>query len=233
MTKQSVILTFMSLAVIIGGVTFLFIHQRAVSNKDEANQPTAPQPPTESVFSPSPAKATIYYPMASYDSRTTKRTYGQYFSATSTNDLTCGGHFTGYHNGDDLEIVGDELNSEVPVFAIADGTVRQLSRVNGYGGLLIIEYGLASQVVTANYGHIDLTQPQVSVGQVVTAGQVVGYLGTDCSTETDGERKHLHFSLHKGSSIDVKGYLQEEAELASWLNPAEFLKSLSPAEPTA
>jgi murein DD-endopeptidase MepM/ murein hydrolase activator NlpD len=196
----------------------------------ETNQTTPTSTESSTVTTPVP---TVFYPLPNYAARVTKRAYGQYFTVNQADNLPCGGHFGGYHNGDDLEITSDELDTEVPVFAIAAGQVRQLSRVGGYGGLLIIEYNLGGQVVTANYGHVDLTQPKVTTGQTVTAGQIVGYLGANCSAETDGERKHLHFSVHKGATIDVKGYVQKQSDLDNWINPAEFLNNLSAAEPKA
>jgi len=187
-----------------------------------------PAPEPESEPAPTP---TVYYPLPNYPPRVTERVYGTYYSKAKSGELACGGQFSGYHNGDDLEATPAEIDQEVPVFAIADGKVREFNRINGYGGLLIIEHTIAGQTMTANYGHVDLNQPKVTVGGTVKAGQVAAYLGAHCSSETDGERKHLHFSLHKGTIIDVKGYVQSQAALAEWLNPKEFLAAQKAAEP--
>jgi len=44
-------------------------------------------------------------------------------------------------------------------------------------------------------------------------------LGDHESAETDGERKHLHFGIHKGSDIDMRGYVAIEEELENWIDP--------------
>jgi len=51
-------------------------------------------------------------------------------------------------------------------------------------------------------------------------------LGKGYSDETDGERKHLHFAIHKGTKIDVRGYVQTKGELQDWLNPLPLLDNL-------
>lgn len=174
---------------------------------------------------------TIYFPLTNYAARGTKRVYGNYIAVDTPNDFACGDSFSGYHNGDDLEVTPAELNAEVPVYAIADGTVLQANTVNGYGGIIIIEHKLAGQTVTANYGHINLAKASVSKGTVVVAGQKISVLGDNCSSQTSNERKHLHFALHKSSSIAVAGYIAEKAELENWHNPEEYLTSLKAAEP--
>jgi len=51
----------------------------------------------------------------------------------------------------------------------------------------------------------------------------LGNLGTGFSSETDGERKHLHLAIHKGSSVNILGYVQTKALLFDWLDPAKYL----------
>ncbi len=215
----------------------LFLWMRHVSSQNLTNSQTTPTPKSPSTQAPSsqtaaPAlKPAVYYPITNYQTRASRRLYGQKTTTSDNQGFVCGGRFNGIHDGDDLETTADEANQKVPVFAVADGAVRQVGRVNGYGGLLIIQYDLAGQTITANYGHISLSQTKLKVGDKVTAGQVVSYLGVACSTETDGERKHLHFAIHQGSSIDVAGYVQTQAQLDGWLNPKDLLKQLSATGP--
>jgi len=50
----------------------------------------------------------------------------------------------------------------------------------------------------------------------------MGILGDDHSEETDGARKHLHFSIYVGEKMDYHGYIQTQEELSNWLNPLDF-----------
>ena len=64
------------------------------------------------------------------------------------------------------------------------------------------------------------------VNKSIKAGDIIGYLGQGCSQQTDFERKHLHFAIHKGDSIDVRGYVPTLNELSSWLDPKIELRKL-------
>ncbi len=186
------------------------------STLQQSNTPTP-------IPSNSPTQPAIVYPISRYNERITNRWYGKAITAADRQSLPCGAAFHGFHTGDDLEVTSDELNQEVPVFAITDGIVRQVGTVGGYGGLLVIQYNLDGQTVTAYYGHINLSKTVVKKGDIVKPGQKVSILGDNCSSQTAGERKHLHFAIHKGSLIDVRGYVQTESELQSWLNPKEIV----------
>jgi len=58
-----------------------------------------------------------------------------------------------------------------------------------------------------------------AVGKKVTMGEMIGVLGTGGTAETDGERKHLHFDVVKGDRVDIRGYVQTQAELSGWIDP--------------
>lgn len=192
-------------------------------------QQTDQQPATDQPVTTPPVQAEqvkYYYPISNYADRLTKRVYGEKTTLADASKFICGARFAGYHNGDDLETTEAEKDAEVPIYAIADGTVKQVSRVGGYGGLIIIQHQLADQTVTADYGHVSLDKTTIKASDTVKAGQQISILGDACSTETDGERKHLHFGLHKGSTVDVKGYVKTQADLSEWLNPKSTLSSL-------
>lgn len=227
--KVKIILTLLILAAIIIGMVY---RQKQPSTKSNTTtSQTAATPTVETSPAPVTSAPTVYFPLTNYAERTTERVYGDYIAENSPNSFACGDDFQGYHNGDDLEIIGQELNQEVPVFAVADGTVLQANTVNGYGGLIIIQHTLNGQVVTANYGHINLEKTTVKKGDTVTAGQRLSQLGDDCSSQTSNERKHLHFAIHKGSNIVVAGYLSDKNQLTEWFNPWELLTNLKAAEP--
>lgn len=187
----------------------------------------SPQPTS----TPTPVTSGVFYPITNYVSRMTNRWYGKKITAADSKGLPCGAPFTGYHDGDDLETTPAEAAIDVPVYAIADGTVREAQHVNGYGGLIVIQHKLGNQTVTAYYGHISLAKTTMKASQTVKAGQQISVLGQGCSAETDNERKHLHFALHKGTAIDVRGYAPTLAELTAWINPKDTLAYLHAQEP--
>ena len=81
-----------------------------------------------------------------------------------------------------------------------------------------------SQPVTVVYGHLKLTSVKVAVGGYINAGDVLGILGRGYTIETDYERKHLHLGIHKGISIDIRGYVATESGLNNWINPLKVLE---------
>jgi murein DD-endopeptidase MepM/ murein hydrolase activator NlpD len=180
---------------------------------------------------PQPAASRYFFPTTDYAARLTKKWYGKRVVPADQADFACGDAFFGFHTGDDLEARENELHQELPVFAIADGVARQVGRMSGYGGLIVIEHELAGDVFTVYYGHIALGSTTLRAGAQVTAGQRLARLGNHCSTETDGERKHLHFAIRRGTTINVRGYVGSEAELAAWVNPKEMLEKLEAQSP--
>ncbi len=201
------------------------------SEEDQGNNP-APEPTsTEPPAEPEPAP-TLVYPMTEYETRITVRGYGQRVTAADRQGLSCGAPFEGLHTGDDLEATGSaDLAAEIPVYAIADGTVRQVRSVSGYGGLIVIEHELGGAAYTAYYGHVDLASTALSPGDTVAVNQEIAVLGAHCSAETSNERKHLHFAIRRGTDIDVRGYVQSQSTLSEWVDPTELLTSLDAVPP--
>src|SRR3989338_5562242 len=54
-----------------------------------------------------------------------------------TNPIHPPERFSGYHVGVDYEIAEEELDKEIPIFAICSGTVAYSGFAEGYGGLLV------------------------------------------------------------------------------------------------
>ncbi len=81
----------------------------------------------------------------------------------------------------------------------------------------MMEIDLAGIKHTILYGHIRPSSLP-SVGQVVKKGDQIGLLGTGYSTETDGERRHLHFAILSDNRIDIKGYVQNQNQLSGWVD---------------
>lgn len=131
--------------------------------------------------------------------------------------------FRGYHTGVDLEAFPDELEKDVPVKAVCDGKLLSKRTASGYGGVAVQECELERKPITIVYGHLKLESVTPVAGEDIKAGTVIGFLGADKSSETDGERKHLHLSFHKGPEIDIKGYVQSQKELSNWLDPCLYI----------
>lgn len=105
--------------------------------------------------------------------------------------------FTGantYHNGIDIDGFNNDGNI---IVAAADGTVITASYDSAYGNYVIIDHG----DITTLYAH--MSGMAVSVGEYVSAGQTIGYLGaTGRATGT-----HCHFEVFVGGSrVDPASY---------------------------
>ena len=98
------------------------------------------------------------------------------------------------HEGIDIGV-----GSGTPIHAAASGRVIYSGWMDGYGNLVAIDHGRG---ISTAYGH----QSSIAVGngQIVTQGQVIGYVG--CTGHCFGP--HLHFEVRiNGSPVDPLGYL--------------------------
>lgn len=165
--------------------------------------------PAEAPSTDSPASSVepaMVFPVEEYASRRTSKTFGEYIQDK----------FRGYHVADDVEFT--DMTEEVPVVAITEGTVEEVEWVSGYGGFIRVKH----PTVNALYAHIDLESAGVEEGDTVQAGQFLANLGDHESSETDGERKHLHFGLYRGSERRINGYEASAEAVSTWLNPQDF-----------
>lgn len=153
--------------------------------------------------------------------RVTKKEFGQFI--TPQNLPVQPEQFSGYHTGTDFEIFPEELNADVPVKAVCGGKLLSARTVSGYGGIAVQSCGLDNQPITVLYGHLNIASIKVKAGDEIKAGDILGSLGADKSVQTDGERKHLHLGFHKGSAIDIRGYVSSRAELSAWLDPCDYV----------
>lgn len=167
--------------------------------------------------------------LASYNSpldrpneRINKKPFGIHI--TTQNSPIQPERFAGYHTGSDFEIFDDELDQVVEVVSFCTGDLLLKKTASGYGGVVVQKCELEERPVTIIYGHLKFASVTTNVGSSVNRGDVIGILGANNSAETDGERKHLHFAIHKGNEIDLKGYVQNELELANWIDPKTYFK---------
>ncbi len=106
--------------------------------------------------------------------------------------------YWGLHDGIDFGVACGE-----PMYAVADGEVISSYYQSAYGNRLIIDHGYQRGVGLATiYNHA--ANYTVGVGDTVTRGEVVGYVGsTGWSTGC-----HLHFTvMANGTPVDPMGWL--------------------------
>nr|WP_297180646.1 M23 family metallopeptidase [uncultured Agathobaculum sp.] len=98
-----------------------------------------------------------------------------------------------FHAGEDIP-----ASYGAEILAAASGTVITAGWVSGYGNYTVIDHG--GGMMTA-YGHQSTIA--VSVGQTVTQGQVIGYVGSTGNSTGP----HLHFEVYiNGATVDPKSF---------------------------
>lgn len=162
-------------------------------------------------------EAGLVEPVEEFRERITLKRFGTYI--TPETSPVQPERFTGYHTGVDVEFA--DVDTEIQVRAIAEGEVIEAQTVSGYGGVVVIRHTINDGPLLALYGHLD-AQTIPAKGSAVSAGEAIGVLGEGETLETDFERKHLHFAMLKGSSVNFRGYVLSENELGGWHDPLEF-----------
>lgn len=98
-----------------------------------------------------------------------------------------------FHAGEDIP-----ASYGAEILAAASGTVITAGWVSGYGNYTVIDHG--GGMMTA-YGH--QSSFAVSVGQTVTQGQVIGYVGSTGNSTGP----HLHFEVYiNGATVDPMSF---------------------------
>jgi hypothetical protein len=205
--------------VLTGILGFLFLFQ-----KDTSQVPPSTQPEDKPQETPKPEEAikAISEPITNSESRITKKPFGIYITPQSSPVQP--EKFSGYHTGTDFETTSDEVNQDIPIYAICTGKIRNKEIVSGYGGVIVQDCVVDGQTVTVLYGHLNIRQAQVlGVGADVKRGERLGSLAPANSEMSGGERKHLHLGIHKGSTINFKGYVNTQPELSGWLDAQTYL----------
>ena len=151
-----------------------------------------------------------YYPIAEFRERIIKKSFGVYI--TPQDSPIQPERFKGYHTGVDVEY--EDVEEDVPVFAVCDGEIVLSKWISGYGGTLILKCGENYYL----YGHLNVDS--IVKKTKILRGEQIAILGKGNTSETDNERKHLHFSINK-KSADLRGYVQNKSELDDWENPLE------------
>ncbi|RWZ50086.1 M23 family metallopeptidase [Labedella phragmitis] len=107
----------------------------------------------------------------------------------------------GAHNGVDMLCPGGTA-----IGAIADGTVRiSTESYFGYGVAVVIDHVINGKTVSTLYGHMTYGTRSVQVGQKVTAGQIIGQVGSTGRSTAN----HLHLEVKiNGSLVDPMAWLR-------------------------
>ena len=179
-----------------------------------------PKAPESSKYQ-SNTQTTFASPVNNPLARILKKPFGIYVSPD--NSPVMPEKFTGYHTGVDFETFPNEQNEDVPVMAICNGKILEKRFGRGVGGMIVQSCVFYDAAITIEYGHLKLSSVTASVGEILKAGAFLGVLGRGYSTETDGERKHLHLAIHKGSTINTRGYVQTKDELTNWIDIEKYL----------
>ncbi|WP_460772171.1 M23 family metallopeptidase [Microbacterium sp. GXF7504] len=115
--------------------------------------------------------------------------------------IKIGRGISGSHDGVDL--LGA---ANTPEFAAAAGTVRVASWFGGYGNGVVIDHVINGVTVSTLYGHMN--QILVSPGQTVSAGQIIGLMGSTGRSTAN----HLHFEVRvNGGLVDPMAWLYSNA----------------------
>lgn len=164
----------------------------------------------EQVFTPVPTDniARLAKPVIEFKDRVTKKKFGLF--VTPDHSPVQPEKFSGFHTGVDVEF--DDVEAEVEVVAMDEGKVIQVGKIKGYGGVVIIKH----QEFLSLYGHV---VANVVEGQRVRKGEKIAVLGKGYSSDTNGERKHLHFGIIKGEKVDLSGYVHDRSDLDFWIDP--------------
>ncbi|RJO61871.1 M23 family metallopeptidase [candidate division WS5 bacterium] len=160
-------------------------------------------------------------PISNAKTRITKKPFGIYI--TPQNSPVSGERFTGYHTGTDFEIMPDETDKDVPIYALCTGKIRSKEIISGYGGVILQDCVINEEPVTVLYGHLDIGQAKVKAGEEIKSGERLAPLAPQGSELSGGERKHLHLGIYKGANIDYRGYVQNENELEAWIDIKNYL----------
>lgn len=100
-----------------------------------------------------------------------------------------------------------------PIQVVADGVVRIAGRHSEFGQYAVIDHRVNGRLVSTLYAHMVIGSSPLSAGQPVTAGDLVGLVGS--SGRSTGA--HLHFEVHANGTtpIDPAAWLRANAAAMS------------------
>lgn len=172
---------------------------------------------------PTPSVREVFAtPIPDAATRVTKKPFGLYVSPEDS--PVSPERFTGYHVGVDFETTPEEQALEVPFFAICTGPLLEKKTATGYGGVVTQACSFGGRSISVIYGHIQLSSVAVAVNEQILTGQKIGVLGKGFTSQTGGERKHLHVGVYVGPSSTIRGYEPTPGALSSWMNVVDYFR---------
>ena len=218
--KNRYLIYILIIAFLVAGFVVYYLLRITKSNNPSSEAVTATAtlvstPTPQATVSPQSAFAE---PVTDFKTRVTKKPFGIHI--TPQDSPVQPERFAGYHTGADAEY--EDVTDDVVVYAIASGSVVLSETASGYGGVFMISFDLNGTAHTALYGHIRPSSLPKK-GVEFKKGDPLALLGTEYSSETDGERRHLHFAILSDDRLDIKGYVQTKSELSGWIDPLTLL----------
>jgi hypothetical protein len=219
--NRSISIGIIIIVAIIFGAIYYFQKPDAQTPDQLANNTTETSSTEQSPTAVTPKETTkletpeLFAPIDNASNRITKKPFG--IKIDPKTSPVQPERFSGYHTGTDFEATPEEATSDVKVYALCSGKLLQKRTASGYGGFAVQECTINNQVVTVIYGHINISSVTTKTGELISTGQQFAILANQ-GTGTDGERKHLHLGIHKGSTVNIKGYVQTESELNGWMD---------------
>jgi murein DD-endopeptidase MepM/ murein hydrolase activator NlpD len=118
----------------------------------------------------------------------------------------CGG-CSSFHEGLDLTPgVG------TPIQAIADGVVSEVGNPSGsFGVYAVVDHVIDGQKVSSLYGHMQRGSLNVSVGDTIKKGQIVGSVGSTGASSGP----HLHISILLGGTVPIDPFAYLKLKVGS------------------
>ena len=125
---------------------------------------------------------------------------GQVLSSFSRDTLTYSQTMADWRTHEGLDIAAE---ADAPVMAAQSGTVTAVYEDDFLGSVVVVSHDDDCSTLYANLAKA----PEVSVGDTVSAGDVIGRVGGTALLETK-EPDHLHFEVfNAGTPVDPMDYL--------------------------
>lgn len=127
---------------------------------------------------------------------------GEVLAAFSVEELRYSETLADWRTHDGVDIAAPEGTQ---VLAACSGTVRAVTDDDLMGTCVVLDHGDGCETLYANLR----AAPAVETGEYVSAGQVIGAVGTTALAEASAA-PHLHFAVTRdGVSVDPQEFLEE------------------------
>ena len=114
--------------------------------------------------------------------------------------------FSSPHRGVDLT-----PGTGAEVHVIADGTVRLSTEAGGdYGVTVVVDHVIDGKLVSTRYAHMQYGSLRVSTGQKVSAGDVIGRVGS--TGKATGPHLHFEVLLDGTTHVDPMAWMENHTE---------------------